>query len=74
MHQCTVRRCTTCAACCTVPPVPQYGMLLIVFLVALAFSVVSPVLLALAVLFFCLSWLFWRYSLLYVYVGHRMCC
>ena len=45
---------------------PQYGMLMIVFLVAAAFALVSPLLVPLAVLFFMASWLFWRYSLLYV--------
>ncbi len=41
---------------------------MIVFLIGFAFSVVSPVLLPMAVLFFIISWLFWRWALLYVYV------
>ncbi|GFH28740.1 uncharacterized protein HaLaN_27281, partial [Haematococcus lacustris] len=46
----------------------EFGMITIVFLIGCAFCVVSPLLLPLCCIFFMMSWLFWRYSLLYVYV------
>lgn len=61
MTSCRVPNCR-CTACCAL----QYGMLSVVFLMALAFALVSPMVLPLASLFFMFSWLFWRYSLLYV--------
>ncbi|GLI62080.1 hypothetical protein VaNZ11_004639 [Volvox africanus] len=54
------------------PVSPRYGfevgMVTIIFLIGFAFSVVSPLLLVMTVFFFVISWLFWRWSLLYVYV------
>ncbi|EFJ49655.1 hypothetical protein VOLCADRAFT_104236 [Volvox carteri f. nagariensis] len=54
------------------PVSPRYGfevgMVMIIFLIAFAFSVVSPLLMPMAMLFFAISWLFWRWALLYVYV------
>ncbi|GLC35608.1 hypothetical protein PLESTM_000342700 [Pleodorina starrii] len=54
------------------PVSPRYGfevgMVMMIFLVGFAFSVVSPLLLPMALLFFAISWVFWRWALLYVYV------
>ncbi|KAG2438979.1 hypothetical protein HYH02_010771 [Chlamydomonas schloesseri] len=54
------------------PVSPRYGfevgMVLLIFLIAFAFAVVSPILLPMALLFFAMAWLFWRWALLYVYV------
>lgn len=46
----------------------QVGMVMLIFLIAFAFSLVSPILLPMALLFFVMVWLFWRWALLYVYV------
>ncbi len=43
-------------------------MVMLIFLIAFAFSLVSPILLPMALLFFFMVWLFWRWALLYVYV------
>ncbi|KAG2443726.1 hypothetical protein HXX76_002072 [Chlamydomonas incerta] len=54
------------------PVSPRYGfevgMVLLMFLITFAFAVVSPILLPMALLFFAMAWLFWRWALLYVYV------
>ncbi|PNW73839.1 hypothetical protein CHLRE_13g574850v5 [Chlamydomonas reinhardtii] len=54
------------------PVSPRYGfevgMVLLIFLIAFAFAVVSPILLPMALVFFAMAWLFWRWALLYVYV------
>ncbi|GIL51096.1 hypothetical protein Vafri_7150 [Volvox africanus] len=54
------------------PVSPRYGfevgMVTIIFLIGFAFSVVSPLVLVMAMFFFVISWLFWRWALLYVYV------
>lgn len=46
----------------------EVGMVLLIFLIAFAFAVVSPILLPMALVFFAMAWLFWRWALLYVYV------
>eukprot|EP00798_Chlamydomonas_sp_ICE-L_P014457 gene14457-20469_t len=39
-----------------------------IFLIGLAFSVISPVVPCITVLLFIMMWIFWRHSLLYVYI------
>ncbi|KAL4451743.1 hypothetical protein ABPG75_007405 [Micractinium tetrahymenae] len=43
---------------------------LTIFVVALGYAVVSPIILPFASLYFLLTWPVWRYQLLYVYQGH----
>eukprot|EP00210_Caulerpa_lentillifera_P008317 g7936.t1 len=46
----------------------EYGSLLLMFLISIAYSIVSPVILPITFAFFCLAWLIWRYQMLYVFV------
>eukprot|EP00798_Chlamydomonas_sp_ICE-L_P017208 gene17208-23528_t len=54
------------------PVSPRYGFeigrMMLMYVIGLAFALVSPLLMPLVVLFFFMHGLFWRYSLLYVYV------
>ena len=53
------------------PRSPRYGKevgaVLLIFVVCLAYAAVSPTISALAFAFFALTWVWWRYSLLYVW-------
>jgi len=46
----------------------EYGSLLLIFLISIAYSVVSPIILPITLAFFLLAWLIWRYQMLYVFV------
>lgn len=67
--------------CCTAPnctalptpslcPALQVGVLCGIFLIAFAYAVISPITTIACLGFFAMSWLFWRYNLMYV-VSHR---
>ncbi|GMH42492.1 hypothetical protein BSKO_10411 [Bryopsis sp. KO-2023] len=46
----------------------EYGIVMLIFLIALAYSVTAPIIVPLALVFFMTSWLTWRYQVLYVFV------
>lgn len=46
----------------------EYGSLLLMFLISIAYSVVSPIILPITLAYFMLAWLVWRYQMLYVFV------
>jgi len=46
----------------------EFGVVMLTFLIALAYSVIAPIILPFALVFFMLSWLTWRYQVLYVFV------
>ncbi|CAD7699105.1 unnamed protein product [Ostreobium quekettii] len=46
----------------------EFGVVMLTFLIALAYSVIAPIILPFALLFFMLAWLTWRYQVLYVFV------
>eukprot|EP00798_Chlamydomonas_sp_ICE-L_P013783 gene13783-19691_t len=46
----------------------EFGNVLGVFLIGLAFSVISPIIPVICVFVFIMMWLLWRYTLLYVYI------
>ena len=54
------------------PTSPRYGFEIGlqcgIFLIALAFSVISPIITVACCVYFAFAWVFWRYSVLYVYV------
>eukprot|EP00803_Ostreobium_quekettii_P009724 evm.model.scf_220.3 EVM.evm.TU.scf_220.3 scf_220:31260-46576(+) len=52
----------------SIRPGREYGVLMLVFLIGLAYSVTAPMILPFATLFFMLGWLAWRYQMLYVFV------
>lgn len=53
------------------PRTPRYGFemghMLLMYLIALAFAIVSPLLLPFSVVWFAFAWLAWRHNLSYVY-------
>ncbi|GMH41955.1 hypothetical protein BSKO_09874 [Bryopsis sp. KO-2023] len=46
----------------------EYGLLLLIFLIALCYSIVAPIIVPITALLFILSWVTWRYQVLYVFV------
>lgn len=46
----------------------EYGQLMLMFLIGLAFCVISPLVLPFTLAFFLGAWMFWRYQALYVLV------
>lgn len=46
----------------------QIGILSGMFLIAFAFSVISPMVTIACLVFFSFSWVFWRYTLMYIYI------
>eukprot|EP00210_Caulerpa_lentillifera_P005734 g5482.t1 len=46
----------------------EYGNLLFIFLISIAYSVIAPIILPITLVYFMLAWLIWRYQMLYVFV------
>ena len=44
----------------------EIGVLLMIILISIAYSIISPIILPLTMIFFCLMYLVWRYHMLYV--------
>lgn len=46
----------------------EYGQIMLMYLIGLAFCVISPLVLPFTLAYFMGAWLFWRYQMLYVLV------
>merc|ERR1712054_303853 len=46
----------------------EIGVILMIILISIAYSLVSPIILPLTLIFFTLMFLVWRYHMLYVYI------
>lgn len=45
----------------------EIAFMILIFVIGLAYAAVSPIILPVALLYFCLSWSFWRYAVLYFF-------
>eukprot|EP01025_Chloroclados_australasicus_P060634 TRINITY_DN7799_c1_g4_i1.p1 TRINITY_DN7799_c1_g4~~TRINITY_DN7799_c1_g4_i1.p1 ORF type:complete len:584 (+),score=30.17 TRINITY_DN7799_c1_g4_i1:939-2690(+) len=46
----------------------EFGIMMLIFIIGMAYAVVSPLILPFTFMYFTISWFVWRYQILYVYV------
>ena len=44
----------------------EIGVMMLIYIIALAYAATSPIILPFALIYFMASWIFWRYNILYV--------
>lgn len=46
----------------------EYGIFMLVYVITLVYAVIAPIIIPLSLVYFCMSWVVWRYQVLYVFV------